>query len=111
MPAQFHTLRILEETDCASTKSVLQMLQSCASPPTTLLGSDHGVHHEHPLQGEYQVPFQLAGPCGADFRARRAAASEAYLRQTQSDPLCSRLAATVSHGEPLSQVFRPPHPK
>ncbi|KAH8947954.1 hypothetical protein BDL97_11G072000 [Sphagnum fallax] len=81
-----------------------KMLQSCASPPTTLLGSDHGVHHEHPLQGEYQVPFQLAGPCGADFRAGRAAASEAYLRQTQSDPLCSRLAATVSHGEPLSQT-------
>jgi hypothetical protein len=84
------------------------MVQSCASPPTILMNSDHIVPHEqHPFQAQYEVPFQLASACATDFRDLELAVSEANKIQISSAPLFACITSMDSHGEPLSQVFRP----
>jgi hypothetical protein len=84
------------------------MVQSCASPPTILMNSNQIVSHEqHPFQAQHEVPFQLASACATDFRDLELAVSEANEIQISSAPLFACITSMDSHGEPLSQVFRP----
>ncbi|KAH8964533.1 hypothetical protein BDL97_04G072700 [Sphagnum fallax] len=82
-----------------------EMVQSCASPPTILMNSDHIVPHEqHPFQEQYEVPFQLASACATDFRDLELAVSEANKIHISSAPLFACITSMDSHGEPLSQT-------